>query len=123
MEDTRITRTSTGQYDMLLAISQDSINASIRAMWDVEGDNLEDIKHQVGILGQIDGKVSDVKVQVQADGAGRSGVLVRIDFASGTANFADDEGGHLPSCNMEGWKFCFRADIGMFQVVEKVSQG
>ncbi|KAL8692991.1 MAG: hypothetical protein Q9218_002080, partial [Villophora microphyllina] len=120
MEETRITQTSTGQYDMLLAISQDSINAAIRAMWDIEGDELETVNMKIGILGEINAKINDVKVQVLADGTGRGGVLVRLEFASGTYKPVDDDSEPLDSCNMEGWKLCFRADIGLNNILTAI---
>ncbi|EQB55578.1 hypothetical protein CGLO_04481 [Colletotrichum gloeosporioides Cg-14] len=74
MENSRITTSSTGQYDLLLAMSQDSINEALKAMWDVEGDNIAKISidgNEYGIVARIEATIEAPNIQVIADGTGR----------------------------------------------------
>ncbi|KAK4167410.1 hypothetical protein QBC43DRAFT_141549 [Cladorrhinum sp. PSN259] len=122
MAETRVTTTSTGQYDMLLAMSQDSINAALAAMWDLDGDDIGVIEFdriKAG-MGSIRGKIEAPDMQVIADGTGRGSVLFRLNFASGTAKLYDEDLEDFDEKSMKGFKIAFTVDIACNDVHAEV---
>lgn len=115
MADSRITLTSTGQYDLLLALSQDSINAALAAMWDLDGDKMTTITingAKFGMLDKMTGQIGEPAVQVIATGAGRGSVLFRLNFVSGTGHFFNSELEDTEPKSLEGFRVAFKVDIG-----------
>lgn len=112
MGDSRITSTSTGQYDMLLAMSQDSVNAAIANMWDVEGDELATIEYEGGPAGSLKGTLTGVDIQVLAHGASQGSVYFRMTFGEGEAKFWDQKAKKTLPFPMKGWKLALKVNIG-----------
>lgn len=120
MADSRINSTSPGQYDLLLAVSQDSLNQALLSMWDIKGDAVEkmSVKNK---LGSMDATITQVQAQVLADGSGRGGVLMKLTLGSGNATLPNNKDEDV-QCTVHDWKICFRADIGKLHRLCAVSR-
>lgn len=115
MADTRITTTNTGQYDLLLAVSQDSINSALAALWDLDGDNMTAVEidgADFGIVGSISGEISSPDIQVIASGAGRGSVLFRMTFIGGDAKLWNSNLKKSEKKALKGFQLAFKVDIG-----------
>ncbi|EUC41745.1 hypothetical protein COCMIDRAFT_8585 [Bipolaris oryzae ATCC 44560] len=125
MAETRTTSTSTGQYDLLLAMSQDSVNSGLSAMWDLDGDNMDSIEFDgetVGIIGNINGKIGAPDVQVIAAGAGRGSVLFRLTFTEGTTAVFNKATKKKEKKNLKGFQIAFKVDIALDSLHNEVTR-
>ena len=92
---TKITKTTTGQYDQIFALSQGYLNKSFKGLWDSLATSklLHELKIH-NILGSIDANVGAPEIVLDIADDNKY-VLFNINTISGKLKLRDEESGYV----------------------------